>query len=46
VVLNFLFAEHYHQEPEQVASTELPGNFTALFFLPLALYLTLVDGTS
>jgi len=36
-VLNFLFAERYHQEPERVASIVLIGNLAALVFLPLAL---------
>jgi predicted permease len=40
-VLNFLFSERYHQEPEKVASIVLIGNLAALVFLPLALYLTL-----
>lgn len=40
-VLNFLFSERYRQEPERVASIVLIGNLAALFFLPLALYLTL-----
>ncbi|MCX8145106.1 MAG: AEC family transporter [Azovibrio sp.] len=40
-VLNFLFAERYRQEPDKVASIVLIGNLAALFFLPLALYLTL-----
>lgn len=40
-VLNFLFAERYHQEPERVASLVLIGNLAALVFLPLALALVL-----
>lgn len=40
-VLNFLFAERYHQEPERVAALVLVGNLSALIFLPLALALTL-----
>jgi predicted permease len=40
-VLNFLFAERYHQEPERVASLVLVGNLSALLFLPIALALTL-----
>ncbi len=40
-VLNFLFAERYHQEPERVASIVLVGNLAALIFLPIALALTL-----
>jgi len=40
-VLNYLFAERYHQEPERVAAMVLVGNFSAILFLPLALALTL-----
>ena len=40
-VLNVLFAERYHQEPERVASLVLIGNLAALVFLPLALALVL-----
>ena len=40
-VLNFLFAERYHQEPERVASIVLLGNLAALVTLPLALSLVL-----
>jgi predicted permease len=36
-VLNFLFAERYHQEPERVASIVLIGNLAAVVVLPLAL---------
>ncbi len=36
-VLNYIFAERYHQEPEKVASIVLIGNVAALAFLPLAL---------
>lgn len=36
-VLNFMFAERYHQEPEKVASIVLIGNLAAVLFLPLAL---------
>jgi hypothetical protein len=36
-VLNFIFAERYHQEPEKVASIVLIGNLAAVLFLPLAL---------
>ena len=35
-VLNYIFAERYHQEPEKVASIVLIGNVAALVFLPLA----------
>ncbi len=40
-VLNFMFAERYHQEPDKVASMVLIGNLAALVFLPAALALTL-----
>ncbi len=40
-VLNYIFAERYHQEPEKVASIVLIGNVAALAFLPLALALGL-----
>ena len=36
-VLNYIFAERYHQEPEKVASIVLLGNVAALLFLPVAL---------
>ncbi len=36
-VLNYIFAERYHQEPEKVASIVLIGNVAALAFLPVAL---------
>ncbi|HPR06873.1 MAG TPA: AEC family transporter, partial [Denitromonas sp.] len=36
-VLNYIFAERYHQEPEKVASMVLIGNMAAVFFLPIAL---------
>jgi len=40
-VLNYIFAERYHQEPEAVASMVLIGNVAAVFFLPLALAMAL-----
>ena len=40
-VLNYMFAERYHQEPAKVASTVLIGNLAAVVFLPLALALVL-----
>jgi malate permease and related proteins len=40
-VLNFIFAERYHQEPEKVASIVLIGNMLAVVFLPIALALAL-----
>lgn len=36
-VLNYIFAERYHQEPEKVASMVLIGNMAAVVFLPIAL---------
>lgn len=40
-VLNYIFAERYHQEPEVVASMVLIGNVAAVVFLPVALALVL-----
>ena len=40
-VLNYMFAERYHQEPDKVASMVLLGNIAALLFLPVALALSL-----
>lgn len=40
-VLNYIFAERYHQEPEKVASMVLIGNVAAVLFLPVALVLAL-----
>jgi predicted permease len=40
-VLNYVFAEHYRQEPQKVASMVLIGNLAALIFLPFALAITL-----
>ncbi|MCK9259165.1 MAG: AEC family transporter [Azoarcus sp.] len=40
-VLNYIFAERYHQDPEKVASMVLIGNLFAMLFLPLALALAL-----
>ncbi|NMG77162.1 AEC family transporter [Aromatoleum diolicum] len=40
-VLNYIFAERYHQEPEAVASMVLIGNVAAVLFLPLALAIAL-----
>ncbi len=40
-VLNFVFAERYHQEPVKVASMVMLGNLGALLFIPIALALTL-----
>lgn len=39
-VLNFMFAERYHQEPARVASMVLLGNLVALAVLPVALVLS------
>jgi hypothetical protein len=40
-VLNYIFAERYHQEPDAVASMVLIGNLAAVFFLPIALAMSL-----
>lgn len=40
-VLNFVFAERYHQEPEKVASIVFAGNLASLLFIPLALLIVL-----
>lgn len=40
-VLNYIFAERYHQEPEAVASMVLLGNVAAIVFLPIALAMVL-----
>jgi predicted permease len=40
-VLNYVFAERYHQEPAKIASIVMLGNLGALLFVPLALALTL-----
>ncbi|MDK9702978.1 MAG: AEC family transporter [Sulfuritalea sp.] len=36
-VLNYIFAERYHQEPERVASMVLIGNLASLAIIPLTL---------
>lgn len=36
-VLNYIFAERYHQEPERVASMVLIGNSASLLVIPLTL---------
>jgi predicted permease len=36
-VLNYIFAERYHQEPERVASIVLVGNTASLVIIPLTL---------
>jgi predicted permease len=36
-VLNYIFAEHYRQEPERVASIVLVGNAASLLIIPLTL---------
>ncbi|OHC64996.1 MAG: transporter [Rhodocyclales bacterium GWA2_65_20] len=36
-ILNYIFAERYHQEPERVASIVLIGNLASLAFIPLTL---------
>ncbi len=40
-VLNYVFAERYHQEPGKVASLVMLGNLGSLLFIPLALALVL-----
>ena len=40
-VLNFLVADRHDQDPELVASIVLLGNLSALFFVPIGLYLGL-----
>ncbi|HRP96849.1 MAG TPA: AEC family transporter [Rhodocyclaceae bacterium] len=40
-VLNYIFAERYHQDPAVVASMVLIGNVAALLFLPVALAMSL-----
>ena len=40
-VLNYMFAEHYRQEPDKVASMVLAGNLASPVFLPIALIFTL-----
>lgn len=40
-VLNFVFAERYQVEPQQVASIVMIGNLMSLFFVPMTLYLVL-----
>ena len=40
-IVNYLFAEQYHQEPHKVASIVLIGNVFSLVSLPIALALTL-----
>jgi predicted permease len=37
-VLNYLFAEQFHQEPEKVASMIMIGNLAAVATIPAALY--------
>lgn len=40
-VMNFLFAERFHRNPEEVAAIVLIGNLAALLVLPLALGIVL-----
>jgi predicted permease len=40
-VLNYLFAERYHQEPDNVASIVMIGNLAAVVFLSVALAIRL-----
>ncbi|MCB1914217.1 MAG: AEC family transporter [Rhodocyclaceae bacterium] len=45
-VLNYIFAERYHQEPEKVASMVLIGNIASLLFLSIALAVALPETPS
>ncbi|TNF35476.1 MAG: AEC family transporter [Gammaproteobacteria bacterium] len=40
-VLNFMLAERFHQEPEQVASIVMMGNLASILIIPAALYFVL-----
>ena len=40
-VINYVFAERYHQEPDKVAAIVLVGNLAAIVTLPLVLLLVL-----
>lgn len=40
-VMNFLFAERYHQDPARVAAIVLIGNLAAILVLPIALTIVL-----
>lgn len=40
-VMNYVFAERYHQEPDKVASIVMVGNLASILFLPLALIVVL-----
>jgi hypothetical protein len=40
-VLNYMFAERYHQEPDKVASMVMIGNLAAVIVLPLMLAIAL-----
>lgn len=40
-VMNYVFAERYHQEPDKVAAIVMIGNLAAIIFLPLALVVVL-----
>jgi malate permease and related proteins len=40
-VMNYIFAEQYKQEPGLVSAIVVVGNIASLFFVPLALYLSL-----
>jgi len=40
-VLNYMFAERYGQQPEDVASIVLIGNLSSLLFIPAALFFVL-----
>ena len=42
-VVNFMLAEQYQRDPEQVASMVMVGNIAALLFIPLVLYWFILD---
>ena len=37
-VVNFMLAEQYQREPDQVASMVMVGNLMSMLFIPLVLY--------
>ncbi|MBV5336736.1 MAG: AEC family transporter, partial [Deltaproteobacteria bacterium] len=40
-VMNYIFAEQFKQDPGLVSAIVVVGNIASLFFVPLALYLSL-----
>jgi predicted permease len=40
-VVNYVFAEHYNQGPDEVAAIVIVGNIAALIIVPLALFMVL-----